>query len=133
MNEFNNDLSSNKNINNNPTISHENSDSVTAFEDKSKVQSLEESNFNTLLNVCSKEDSIFKKHIEKLNQKLSSENNKFSAIKAELEKSHENIFTLMFKKISIYVEEVEKLNAKLKEKDEIVKFYKTKVDEVYSY
>lgn len=99
-------------------------------EDKQKFQMFEDLNFNILNNLYSKEDSNFKKSIDKLNLKFYSESNKFLGIKGELEKSQDNLFIILFKQISSYIEEIEKLNIKLKEKEEKEKVFKIKIDEV---
>lgn len=125
-----NEKSKNSSSNNNIITSEDNSALRTSFEDKIKFQNLDCLNISTLNNVYSKEDSFFKKNIEKINQKFYTETNKYLATKGELEKTHDNLFSLLFKQISLYIEEIEKLNFKLKEKDENVKLYKTKLDEV---
>jgi hypothetical protein len=56
-------------------------------EDKLKFQMFEDLNFNVLNNLYSKDDSSFKKSIDKLNLKFYSETNKYLGIKSELEKS----------------------------------------------
>ena len=99
-------------------------------EDKAKLQMFEDLNFNVLNNIYSKEDSSFKKSIDKLNVKFYSETNKYLGMKIEVEKSHDNLFIILFKQISSYIEEIEKLNIKLKEKDEKEKFFKIKIEEV---
>ncbi len=102
-------------------------------EDKLKFQMFDDLNINILNNLYSKEDSIFKKSIDKLNIKFSSETNKYLGIKSELEKSQDNLFIILFKQISSYIEEIEKLNIKLKEKDEREKVFKNKLEEVINY
>lgn len=92
---------------------------------KDLMQNLEDINFNNL----TKEENNFKKNLEKLLTKLNSEQNKYNAIKSDLEKSHENLMNISIKQITIYVEEMEKLNTKLKEKEDILKVYKNKVEE----
>jgi hypothetical protein len=99
-------------------------------EDKAKLQMFEDLNFNVLNNIYSKEDSSFKKSIDKLNVKFYSETNKYLGMKSEFEKSHDNLFIILFKQISSYIEEIEKLNIKLKEKDEKEKFFKNNIEEV---
>ena len=99
-------------------------------DEKTKIQMFEDLNFNTLNNIYSKDESSFKKNIDKLNLKFYSETNKYLGIKSELEKSQDNLFIVLFKQISSYIEEIEKLNFKLKEKDEKEKIFKIKIDEV---
>jgi len=99
-------------------------------EDKIKIQMFEDLNFNVLNNIYSKEDSIFKKSIDKLNIKFYSETNKYLGIKSDLEKSQDNLFIILFKQISSYIEEIEKLNFKLKDKDKKEKNFKIKIEEV---
>jgi len=111
-------------------LQNENINSLSNIEEKQKVQMFEDLNFNVLNSIYSKEDSSFKKIIDKLNTKFYSETNKFLGIKAELEKSQDNLFIILFKQISSYIEEIEKLNIKLKEKEEKEKAFKNKIDEV---
>jgi len=115
----------------NPTIPDEcNSQLNYCLEDKFKFQNFEELSLNAINSIYSREDSYFKKNIDKLNQKFYAESNKFLTLKAEMEKSHDNLFSLLFKQISNYNEEIDKLNYKLKEKEESLKLYKTRYDEV---
>lgn len=127
MTENNVPMQNNQNI---TIIADENSPNTFCFEEKMKSQNLEELNINALNSLYTREDSFFKKNIDKLNQKFYAETNKYLTIKAELEKSHDSLFCILFKQISHYIEEIDKLNSKLKERDENVKFYKNRVDEV---
>lgn len=113
------------------TIADENSPNTFCIEEKFKSQNLEEFNLNALNGIYAREDSFFRKNIDKLNQKFYAETNKYLTIKSELEKSHDNLFCILFKQISHYIEEIDKLNSRLKERDENVKFYKNRVEEVF--
>ena len=90
---------------------------------------IDEFNINSH-NQFTKEDYNFKKNIDKLNQKLNAEQNKYITVKNDLEKTHENLLGIAIKQISVYVEETDKLNSRLKEKEDTLKIYKNKVDEV---
>ncbi len=125
-----NEKNKNSNSNNNISTIDDNSALRTSLEDKIKFQNFDTFNISTFNNAYAKEDSFFKKNIEKLNQKFYTETNKYLATKSELEKSHDNLFSLLFKQITLYIEEIEKLNFKLKEKEDNVKLFKTKLDEV---
>jgi len=125
-----NNFNANQNINNITTIADELSPKTFTLEEKMRSQNMEELNLNAFNGIYSREDSTFKKNIDKLNQKFYAETNKYLTVKAELEKSHDNLFCILFKQISHYIEERDKLNSKLKEKDEYVRFYKNKVEEV---
>lgn len=120
----------NQNINIITTIADENSQNMFCFEEKMKSQNIEELNLNALNGIYCREDSFFKKNIEKLNQKFYAETNKYLTIKTELDKSHDSLFCILFKQISHYIEEIDKLNTRLKERDENVKFYKNRVEQV---
>ena len=106
------------------------SSSPIPHDDRTKIQFFEDLNFNILNNIYLKEDSSFKKTIDKLNVKFYSETNKYLGIKSEIEKSQDNLFLILFKQISFYIEEIEKLNIRLREKDEKEKVFKNKIDEV---
>lgn len=99
-------------------------------DEKNKFQMFDDLNFNILNNIYSKDESSFKKTIDKLNLKFYSETNKYLGIKYELEKSQDNLFIILFKQIASYIEEIDKLNIKLKDKEEKEKVFKTKIDEV---
>jgi hypothetical protein len=85
---------------------------------------------NNLNNFYNKDDSDFKKKIDKLNFKFYLETDRFLNFKTEIEKSQDNLFLYLFKQVSLYIEEIEKLNYKLREKEEQEKQNKNKI-EVY--
>jgi hypothetical protein len=78
-------------------------------------------NINNLHNLYNKDDSEFKKKIDKLNFKFYLETDRFLNFKTEIDKSQDNLFLLLFKQVSLYIEEIEKLNVKLKHKEEVQK------------
>ena len=65
-----------------------------------------------------KEDSLFKKRLEKLNYKFYTETEKFLNNKQDMESSQDQLFVILFKQISLYMEENERLNKLLKEKED---------------
>ena len=114
----------------NTMLTEDNSPRRLYIEEKTKSQNLDDLNLIALNSLYLREDSSFKKNLDKLNQKFHFESNKYFSLKSEIEKSHNNIFNMFYRQISCFIEEIEKLNIKLKEKDENVKFYKVKIDEV---
>ncbi len=119
------------NTQNQSSVSENNSPSTTYFQEKMHCESLEELNCILLNGICLKDETIFKKTIDKLNEKFYSETKRFLTIKTDFEKSQDNLFCILFKQISHYIEEIDKLNIRLKEKDENIKIHKTKIDEVF--
>ena len=99
-------------------------------DDKKQIYGFDDLNISTLNNYYSKEDSLFKKNIDKLNLKFFSETNKYINIKSDIEKTHDNLFVILFKQISSYIEEIEKLNSKLKDKENNERLFKNKIEEV---
>jgi len=65
-----------------------------------------------------KEDSLFKKRLEKLNFKFYTETEKFLNNKQDMESSQDQLFVILFKQISLYMEENERLNKLLKERED---------------
>lgn len=88
-------------------------------EDRSKFSIFDNINMNNLGNFYIKEDSLFKKKVDKLNLRFYLETDKFLNHKHEMEKSQDHLFLLLFKQISVYVEEIEKLNVKLREEQKV--------------
>ena len=119
-----------KNITLNNSILTENNSGYFLNEEKIKTQIYDEFNLNATSSIYRKDEYKLKKNLDKLNQKFTFESNKYISIKAELEKTQDNLFYILFKQITYYIEEVEKLNFKIKEKDENLKFYKTKCEDV---
>lgn len=99
-------------------------------DDKKQINGFDDLDNSSLNSFYSKEDSLFKKNIDKLNAKFFSETNKYIKIKTDTEKTHDNLFVILFKQISSYIEEIEKLNSKLKDKEGNEKIFKNKIEEV---
>jgi reticulocyte-binding protein len=89
---------------------------------------LENLSVNNLSIFYNKDDSQFKKKIDKLNSKFYIETDKYLSLKSEIEKTQDSLYILLFKQIAQYIEEIERLNFKLKEKDNKEKNSKTKLD-----
>ena len=99
-------------------------------EEKSKFSIFDSLNVNNLNSFYNKDDSQFKKKIDKLNFRFYLETDKFINFKHDVEKSQDNLFLFLFKQISVYVEEIERLNLKLKEKEDNDKFNKIKLEDI---
>lgn len=86
-------------------------------------------NLNGLNSYYSKEDSLFKRRIDKLNIKFYIETEKFMTNKQDIKECQDQLFFILFKQISLYLEEIERLNKLvLEKKDE--KTAKEMLDEV---
>jgi hypothetical protein len=96
-----------------------------------KFTYFEKINFNNLNNYYTKDESVFKKKVDKLNIRFFLENDKFTALKSDIEKSEDNLFVILFKQISVYIQEIERLNIKLKERKESERT--SKMDEVLKF
>jgi len=83
-----------------------------------KFTYFEKINFNNLNNYYTKDESVFKKKVDKLNIRFFVENDRFTALKSDIEKSQDNLFVILFKQISVCIKEIERLNIKLKERKE---------------
>ena len=95
-------------------------------EEKQKVylsNLIDNININNNANSFYKEDSLFKKRLEKLNYKFYTETEKYLNNKLEVESSQDQLFVILFKQISLYMEENERLNQLLKEKSETDKHF----------
>jgi hypothetical protein len=99
-------------------------------ENKTKFTVFDNINVNNLGNFYNKDESNFKKKVDKLNLRFYMETDKYLNFKNEMEKSQDHLFLLLFKQISVYVEEIERLNLKVKDKEESDKFNKFKLDEI---
>ncbi len=99
-------------------------------EEKTKLLIFDNINVNNLNNFYNKDESLFKKKVDKLNFRFYLETDKFLNFKHEMEKSQDHLFLLLFKQISVYVEEIERLNVKIKDKEEYEKFNKFKFEEM---
>ena len=77
-------------------------------EEKSKLSIFDNINVNNLNNYYNKDESLFKKKVDKLNFRFYLETDKFINFEHEMEKSQYYLFLLLFKQISVYVEEIEK-------------------------
>ena len=84
------------------------------IESKTGLKSMIE-NLNLHVNSNSKEETFFKKKIDKLNLKFYIETEKYLKHKhtnsVEGEKCQETLFLILFQQISLYIEEVERLNS----------------------
>jgi hypothetical protein len=90
--------------------------------------------YNAYNTINLKEDPLkYKKKVDKLNLRFYIETDKYLNLKAEIEKSQDNLFLMLFKQISVYMEEIEKLNAKLKDKEENDKYSRFKLEEVINF
>lgn len=98
--------------------------------DEKKFSIFDNININNLGMFYHKDESLFKKKIDKLNLRFYLETDKFLNLKQDLEKSQDHLFLYLFKQVSLYIEEIEKLNIKLKEKEDNEKFNKFKLEEV---
>ena len=95
-------------------------------EEKQKVylsNLIDNININNNANSFYKEDSLFKKRLEKLNYKFYTETEKYLNNKLEVESSQDQLFVILFKQISLYMEENERLNQLLKEKSDTDKHF----------
>ncbi len=86
-------------------------------------------NNNNLHIFYPKEDSLFKKKIDKLNLKFYLETEKFLSNQHNEGKCQDSLFIILFQQISLYIEEIERLNLLLQEKKGDPKFIKERVDE----
>jgi hypothetical protein len=73
-------------------------------------------NLNGLNTYYSKEDSLFKRRIDKLNIKFYIETEKFMTNKQDIKECQDQLFFILFKQISLYLEEIERLNKLVQEK-----------------
>lgn len=86
-------------------------------------------NNNNLHVFYPKEDSLFKKKIDKLNLKFYLETEKYLSNQHNEKKCQESLFIILFQQISLYIEEIERLNLLLQEKKGDPRYIKEKVDE----
>lgn len=86
-------------------------------------------NSNNLSHFYPKDESLFKRRIDKLNFKFYVETEKYLTNKNDMEKCQDALFIILFKQISLYIEEVERLNYLLEEKIEDEKSFKEKMEE----
>jgi hypothetical protein len=91
---------------------------------------LDNVNINSLTQFYPKDESVFKKKIDKLNYRFYLETEKYLTNKTESEKCHDQLFMILFKQISLYIQEIERLNILLREKIEYEKINKDKVEEI---
>ena len=96
--------------------------------DNKNFAAFENINVNNLSIFYNKEDSQFKKKIDKLNLKFYMETDKYLNLKTEIEKAQDNLHLFLFKQIAEFIDEIERLNLKLKDKDNKEKNSKTKLD-----
>ena len=86
-------------------------------------------NSNNLSHFYPKDESLFKRRIDKLNYKFYVETEKYLSNKNDMERCQDQLFVILFKQISLYIEEVERLNYLVKEKIEDEKSFKEKMEE----
>lgn len=86
-------------------------------------------NNNNLHVFYPKEDSLFKKKIDKLNLKFYLETEKYLSNQHNERKCQESLFIILFQQISLYIEEIERLNLLIQEKKGDPKYIKERVDE----
>lgn len=86
-------------------------------------------NNNNLHIFYPKEDSLFKKKIDKLNLKFYLETEKYLSNQHNEGKCQDSLFIILFQQISLYIEEIERLNLILQEKKGDPKCIKERVDE----
>lgn len=79
----------------------------------SLVDNIDLNSLNTFYN---KEDSLFKRRIDKLNIKFYIETEKFMTNKQDIKECQDQLFFILFKQISLYLEEIERLNKLVTEK-----------------
>lgn len=114
-------------------INHSSACDASTFlktEEKPKFSLIDNINSAKLGLYYHKDDSIFKKKIDKLSLRFYLETEKVLTIKTDLEKCQDNLFLILFRQVSLYVEEIERLNLKLREKEENEKHTKQKIDEM---
>ncbi len=87
-------------------------------------------NNNNLTYFYPKDESLFKKRIDKLNLKFYIETEKYITNKNDMERCQDQLFIILFKQISLYIEEVERLNLLIREKQEDEKTFKEKLEEM---
>jgi hypothetical protein len=95
------------------------------------VNLLDGININNLGQFYPKDESVFKKKIDKLNYRFYLETEKFLNNKTESEKCQDQLFMILFKQISLYVQEIERLNIILREKIEFERVNKDKCDDIF--
>lgn len=86
-------------------------------------------NNNNLHVFYPKEDSLFKKKIDKLNLKFYLETEKYLSNQHNERKCQEALFIILFQQISLYIEEIERLNLLIQEKKGDPKYIKERVEE----
>jgi hypothetical protein len=92
---------------------------------------LDNININNLGQFYPKDESVFKKKIDKLNYRFYLETEKYLNNKTESEKCQDQLFMILFKQISLYIQEIERLNILLREKIEYEKINKDKNEDIF--
>lgn len=88
-------------------------------------------NLNTLAVYYPKDESLFKKRIDKLNLKFYLETEKYLTTKnSDSEKCQDTLFMILFKQISLYLEEIDRLNSLIRDKNDSEKTAKDKIEEL---
>ena len=107
-------------------------DVQSRYEDKIRVNLsniIDNINTNNLSYFYPKDESLFKRRVDKLNYKFYIETEKYLTNKNDMERCQDQLFMILFKQISLYIEEVERLNYLLKEKIEDEKSFKEKMED----
>lgn len=106
--------------------------SKTEIKNKMNISNIIDNiNLDNLGTFYQKDETYFKKRIDRLNLKFYMETEKYLNNKEDIGKVTDNLFLILFKQISLYVEEVERLNHLLKEKNENEKSTKEKIEDLY--
>lgn len=89
-------------------------------------------NLNSLATYYPKDESLFKKRIDKLNLKFYLETEKYlgNTNKGDSLRCQDTLFMILFKQISLYIEEIERLNYVARERTDTDKSAKEKLEEM---
>jgi hypothetical protein len=90
---------------------------------------LDNININNLGQFYPKDESVFKKKIDKLNYRFYLETEKF--LQSDNEKCYDQLFMILFKQITLYIQEIERLNIVLREKIESERVNRDKCDDLF--
>jgi hypothetical protein len=106
---------------------------LTKQEDRNQMMAnlLDNININNLWQFYPKDESIFKKKIDKLNYRFYLETEKYLNNKSDSEKCQDQLFMILFKQISLYIQEIERLNILLRDRLEYERLNKDKCDDIF--
>jgi hypothetical protein len=99
----------------------------------SLAELIENINLNPLSNLYTKDNSLFKRRLDKLNMKFYIETENYLNNKQDMENCQKQLFIILFKQISLYIEEIERLNTIISDKNFNEKSVKERLEEVYNY